>query len=114
MSVFFCPASEAKFIDHPVFAGVRLAKLVPREAGQPVGVLVLEIDPGVEIPVHTHDVNADSIYVAAGDGELFVDGRWRPVATGDYLLAPAGCEHGVRNTGSRPLRLFVHHSPPLM
>ncbi len=114
MARYFFKSREMVFTDHPVYKGVRVARLVGKEEGQPVGVLVLRIDPGVEIPVHTHDVNADSIFVVSGKGLVFVDGQWKGVEAGDYLLAPAGEEHGVRNQGDAPLVLFIHHSPALM
>ncbi len=114
MASYFYRSSEMKFVNHPVYEGVQVAKLVSKEDGQPVGVLVLQIAPGVEIPVHTHDVNVDSIFVVAGRGVVFVNGRWEEVGAGDYILASAGEEHGVRNQGDEPLVLFIHHSPPLM
>ena len=114
MASYFFKSSEIKFVDHPIYEGVQVAKLIPKEAGQPVGVLMLKIAPSVEIPIHTHDINADSIFVVSGNGLVFVNGKWEEVGAGDYILAPAGEEHGVRNQGNEPLVLFIHHSPPLM
>jgi quercetin dioxygenase-like cupin family protein len=101
------------FADHPRFAGVKIAVLVSGKDCKAVSVSVLELSPGVEIPVHTHDPQLDSIYVASGRGEAYVNGTWQAVEAGDYILAPQGVEHGARNTGTEALRLFVHHSPPL-
>ncbi len=114
MACFFFPPQEQHFTDHPVYEGVQVARLVGRDAGMPVGVLLLKLEPGVEIPVHTHEDNLDSIYVAAGRAALFTDGAWQEAGPGTCLLAPAGEEHGVRNAGREPLLLLVHHSPALM
>lgn len=101
------------FADHPKFAGVRIAVLVRGTDSAQISVSQLEIEPGVEVPVHTHELQSDSIFVLSGHGEAYIDGAWRGIGPGDYILAPALVEHAVRNTGSLPLRLFVHHSPPL-
>ncbi|PTN33966.1 cupin domain-containing protein [Desulfonatronum sp. SC1] len=110
----FLPRAERVFADHPKFAGVRIAVLVRGVDSDRVSVSQLEIAPGVEVPIHTHDPQLDSIFVLSGEGEMFINGEWRRVGPEDYLLAPMGVEHGVRNVGREPLRLFIHHSPPLL
>jgi len=101
------------FADHPKFRGVRFAPLVSSKDSGTVSVSVLEIGFGIEIPVHTHDPQVDSIFVVEGEGEAYVNGRWETVTEGDYVFVPAGVEHGIRNTGRSTLTLFVHHAPPL-
>ena len=101
------------FEDHPLFEKVRIAKLAGNAQNSPVGVSMLEFESGAQVPVHVHDDSIDSIYVMSGSAEIFADGKWRPVNAGDYCLVPAGEEHGVKNTGQEPLRLFIVHSPPL-
>jgi quercetin dioxygenase-like cupin family protein len=113
MQTLFRPLSERAFTDHPKFAGVRIAVLVSADRSAAVGVSLLEIAPGIGVPVHVHDPNVDSIYVLSGHGEALINGEWKEIAQGDYLFVPAHVEHGVRNNGSRPLGLLVHHSPPL-
>ncbi len=113
MQTLFFKHPNIAFADHPRFAGVKLALLVSGKDCSAVSVSVLELSPGVEIPVHTHDPQLDSIYVVSGRGEAYVNGAWQAVEAGDYILAPQGVEHGARNTGTEALRLFVHHSPPL-
>jgi len=105
--------AEVRFEDHPKFAGVRIAKCVDSARTQAVSVSFLDIGAGVEIPVHTHDLQVDSIYVVSGNGKAFVNGEWQNIEEGHYIFVPAAVEHGIRNTGKGPLRLFVHHSPPL-
>lgn len=78
---------------HPKFEGVGFALLINREKDPRLSVSMLEIKPGVEIPIHTHETQADSIYV--------------------LILIPPREEHGVKNSGDEPLRLFIVHAPPL-
>ncbi len=104
---------EITYSDHLRFAGVRVAVLVNNKLSKAVSVSLLEIAPGVEIPVHTHDPQLDSIFVLSGQGEAYINGAWQAVESGDHVFAPSGAEHGVRNTGNNVLKLFIHHSPPL-
>jgi quercetin dioxygenase-like cupin family protein len=114
MRSIFWPQERVVFSDHPRFANVSLAVLVSSRDTGTVSVSMLAIAPAAGIPVHTHDPQVDSIYVVAGSGEIFVNGGWQQVTGGDYVFAPAGEEHGVRNTGATSLQLLVHHSPPLL
>ncbi len=109
----FLKSDAYSFEPHPMFDGVKIAKLAGKEQNSPAGISMLRIEPGVEIPVHTHDESMDSIFVMSGEGEIFADGNWNSVTEGDYCLAPAGEEHGVKNTGSEVLQLFICHAPPL-
>ena len=114
MNTMFFPSGSRQFIEHPKFEGVKLAKLVAEGKSDMVSVSELIIDPGVAVPVHTHDPQIDSIYVVSGRGEAFINGEWTGAAAGDYIFVPALVEHGVRNISSEPLRLFIHHSPPFL
>lgn len=114
MHGLYCPQAERLFTDHPKFAGVKIAVLVRGVDSDRVSVSQLEIAPGVEVPIHAHNPQLDSIFVLSGEAEVYINGQWVRVGPEDYLLAPSGMEHGVRNTGQEPLRLFVHHSPPLL
>lgn len=109
----FMSSSNISFERHPKYHGVMIAILAGKADGQGIGTSVLEVAPGVEIPVHTHANEADSIYVLSGKGHAYVDGKWREIREGDYVLVPKGEEHGVKNTGDTPLRLFIVHCPPL-
>lgn len=114
MHGMFLPRKDRDFADHPKFTGVRIAILVRGVDSDHVSVSQLEIASGVEVPIHTHAHQLDSIFVLSGHGEVFINGNWQQIEAEDYLLAPAGVEHAVRNTGQETLRLFVHHSPPLL
>ncbi len=112
MAIFF-KADEILFEPHPKFEGVKIAKLAGKEQGSVIGVSILSIQPGVEIPVHIHDDNADSIYCLEGSGEIYCGGHWKPFGKGDYCLVPPKEEHGVKSEMGQELKLFIVHSPPL-
>ncbi len=110
---YFFKQKEIKFAPHPRFSGVKWALLIDSQKSTQVSVSLLAIDPGVEIPIHVHDQQVDSIYVLEGKGQAYLNGNWEEIEKGDYILVPVGEEHGVKNTGKEPLKLFIVHSPPL-
>jgi len=114
MQTIFHDCAKITFTDHPRFANVKLAVLVSQTDTDAVSVSQLLIAPATEIPIHTHEPQTDSIFVMAGSGQAYVNGEWRPIAPGDYIFVPATVEHGIRNTGPTTLKLFIHHSPPLL
>jgi len=114
MTTKFFSATDKQFTDHPKFSGVQMAVFVTGNDTDSVSVCQLIIEPGIAIPVHTHAPQVDSIFIVSGQGEGYVNGDWRKLVPGNYLFVPAETEHGIRNTGSEPLVLFVHHSPPLL
>jgi len=113
MEAKFYPHQEMIFTQHPTYANVKAAMFITSRETNMANVCLLEIEPFTEVPIHTHEDRAASVFVVGGQGEAYVNGDWKPVAAGDYLFIPVQGEHGTRNTGAEPLRLFVHHSPPL-
>ncbi|MDW7773538.1 MAG: cupin domain-containing protein [Desulfobulbaceae bacterium] len=110
MQTRFFPQREMIFTNHPKFENVKAAMFITGEESSTACVCMIEIAPGSEIPIHTHETETDSIFVVQGGGEAYVNGTWRTIEAGDYLYIPAKGEHGTRNTGAVPLRLFVHRS----
>ena len=106
-------ASDIVFQDHPTFEGVKMAQLAGKNDGSPVGISILKIESGVEIPIHIHKESIDSIYCLKGCGEIFDGSGWKGLNQGDYCFVPSGERHGVKNTGNDILKLFICHSPPL-
>ena len=114
MTAKFFPAGDKLFNDHPKFSGVKMAVFVTGKDTDTISVCQLIIEPGITIPVHTHEPQVDSIFIVSGKGEAYVNGKWRQVGPGDYLFFPSGVEHATRNYSREPLVLFVHHAPPLL
>jgi len=65
---------------------------------------VFEISPGGNTPKHSHDWEHE-MFFHSGEGELYVDGQWKPVKSGTVALVPGNAEHQIRNTGSELLTL---------
>lgn len=66
---------------------------------------VAHLPPGGWLGHHRHQP-AELYYVLLGDGVLHIDGEEFAVATGTAAYVPSNSEHGIRNTGQGPLRLF--------
>lgn len=114
METKFFPQREMIFTRHPAYDNVKAAMFITGEESRTACVCMIEIAPGSETPVHIHESEADSIFVVQGRGETYVNGNWLPVEAGDYIYVPAQGEHGTRNTGTDPLRLFVHRSASII
>ena len=110
METKFFPQREMIFTRHPTFDNVKAAMFITGEESRTACVCMIEIAPGSETPIHIHEDQADSILVVQGRGESYINGKWQPIEPGDYILFPPKGEHGTRNTGTEPLRLFVHRS----
>lgn len=68
---------------------------------------VAVIDPGKQIhPPHVHS-EEEYLMVLEGDGTWSVEGREFEASVGDILYAAPWDEHGIRNTGSQPLKFVV-------
>ncbi|NNG47503.1 MAG: cupin domain-containing protein [Deltaproteobacteria bacterium] len=112
-SRLFC-SKEMTFTLHPKFPDVRMAIMITGKDTDANSVCLLDIAPGKSIPIHTHDPQVDSILVISGKGEAYVNGGWELIEAGDYIFVPKGEDHGIRNTGHDYLKIFVHHSPPIL
>ena len=84
----------------------------------PVDFAVWELATGVseEYHVHNGDVKYGPLeelyYCMEGEGVMWIDGEDVPVAAGDAVLAPARSYHGLKNTGSVPLKLVLIWGTP--
>ena len=53
---------------------------------------MIDIAPNEAPPIHSHDLQVDSILVVSGKGETYVNARWEPIEAGDYIFVPQGEE----------------------
>jgi len=68
-------------------------------------------EPGQEQKVHSHD-NQDKIYlVLEGTGSFRVGHEEKTLSKDMAILAEGGVDHGVKNTGTGRLTLFVMVAP---
>lgn len=67
-----------------------------------------EIPPGASIGRHAHGEHEEEFYlVLSGAGDMWRDGESFPVRAGDLVRNRPGGQHGLANSGSSPLRIFV-------
>lgn len=65
------------------------------------------IKPGMQIhPPHVHS-EEEYLMVLEGEGTWSVEGREFPATAGDVLYAAPWDEHGISNTGTKPLKFVV-------
>jgi quercetin dioxygenase-like cupin family protein len=57
---------------------------------------VFEIAPGGNTPLHTHAWEHE-MFIHAGAGQVFGNGRWHPVQAGNVVFIPENEEHQIRN-----------------
>ena len=63
---------------------------------------IFEIMPGGYSPKHAHAWEHE-IFIHAGVGEAYGNGKWHPVKPGTVLFVPPGEEHQIRNAGRQRL-----------
>ena len=72
---------------------------------------VYGLEPGQAQAGHRHAVGDKLYYVLEGTGHVQVGTDERAVRAGDLICAPAGLDHGVRNSGTTRLALLVTMAP---
>lgn len=64
------------------------------------------LNPGAEPhPPHRH-VDEEVMVVTQGTGEIYCDGKTYPVKPGAVMYADPNVEHGIKNTGSKPIEFY--------
>lgn len=82
------------------------------EDGLPIGVDLIEMQPGSSFALHTHS-GQHILFVVEGEGVVSVNGRDHPLRVGDSVFVPANCPHGVGagNTPGQPFQLLSFGYP---
>jgi mannose-6-phosphate isomerase-like protein (cupin superfamily) len=65
------------------------------------------LPPGSSIGLHTHGENEELYLILEGEGTMTLDSDEFPVRPGHVILNRPHGTHGLQNTGSVPLKLFV-------
>lgn len=97
---------------HESVRPVRMQWHFLEESKLPVAVQSWELPVGGTEGMHVHpkddDKPKDEVYlITEGTGRMTVDETVYDLGPGDAVLAAAGSEHDLINTGERPLRLIV-------
>lgn len=97
--------------DHIKFQPDRLAKIALAGTGR-FQLDLYCVAPGQAQKPHAHDAQDKVYYVVKGAGRFSLAGREETLKDGEALVAPAGVEHGLENTGPDPLLILVLLAPP--
>lgn len=97
---------------HPRFEGVMTKVLVPGAVNPALSVSRVRVDPGNEIPVHTHDAASETFYILQGFGVCTMGAEEVEFEPGYCFYAAPGQPHGIRNYGAEPLHLLAIFAPP--
>ena len=74
-------------------------------------VVLMALKPKEEIGAEVHTLD-QFFRVEEGAGEAVLDGVRTAIRAGFAVVAPAGANHNIINTGSVPLKLYTIYSPP--
>jgi mannose-6-phosphate isomerase-like protein (cupin superfamily) len=122
-------AAQGKLIPSSI-VNIADVKMEPHlDSGKPVGEAGLLVDgetagtksmqvgrfllpPGMQPhPPHRH-VAEEVLIVTRGSGEIVCDGKTVPVKPGAVMFSEPNVEHGIKNTGERPLEFYwVKYQP---
>ena len=80
--------------------------------GQKLQLVLMTLQPGDEIGEEVHEDRDQFFRIEEGEGAVDIDGKENRVEDDFAVIVPAGARHNVRNTGSRPLRLYTIYGPP--
>jgi len=69
------------------------------------------LEPGQEQKVHAHQDEDKIYYVLAGQGSFVVADETKELGEHQVVMAPAGAQHGVKNTSTGRLTLLVFMTP---
>lgn len=108
------PAEDLAWNPHPAFPGVALKHLLSgADTDGRMSLHLVRLEPGAEIGKHVHEKSWELHQVAAGSGQLLLDGRTVEYHPGVAAALPENEPHAVR-AGENGLRLIATFSPPLL
>ena len=74
--------------------------------------VLMAVPPGEEIGEEVHNEGDQFFCIEKGSGEISIDGHKTKVKSDMAIIVPAGARHNIRNTGTKPLRLYTLYAPP--
>ena len=72
---------------------------------------IIEIVAGRELEAHVHEAEDDAFYIIEGELVFLFGDEEVSAPPGTFVLVPPGVEHGFRNQGDTPVRMFNIHAP---
>ena len=100
--------SELDFVELPGRRSANPLISVLSEAS----VRVVELERTVGRTAHRHPHSEEIVYVAAGSGEVWIDGDSHPVTAGDVVHIPTGATHATVPAEGETMRLICFFPHP--
>ncbi len=72
---------------------------------------IIEIAAGRVLDAHVHPDEDDAFYIVEGEMTFVLGDEEVAAPPGTFVLVPPGVEHGFRNDGEQPVRMFNIHAP---
>jgi mannose-6-phosphate isomerase-like protein (cupin superfamily) len=80
--------------------------------GENMQLVLMALPPGEEIGEEVHEDTDQFFRVEEGEGEVWMDGERMAIESEFAIVVPAGARHNVKNTGSKPMKLYTIYAPP--
>lgn len=74
--------------------------------------VLMTLQPGEEIGTEVHADGDQFFRVEEGKGDVWIDGFRSGIMPGTAIVVPGGSRHNLRNTGTKPLKLYTLYAPP--
>ena len=100
--------AELDFVDLPGRRSANPLVSIPSEAS----VRVVELEHTLDRTAHRHPFSEEIVYVAAGEGEAWIDGQRHPVTAGDIVHIPIGAAHATIPSDGEHMRLICFFPHP--
>lgn len=68
---------------------------------------------GKHAPAHVHEDAEEILYVLAGRGNMYFDGKPERLEPGTFMLAKRGVEHSLEADEGEDLNVFYVFTPPV-
>lgn len=79
--------------------------------GKKSQLVVMDIKPGEEIGLETHDNVEQTLFFMTGTGKAILDGKESVVKAGDVVVVTPGTAHNFINTGTETLKVYTIYAP---
>jgi quercetin dioxygenase-like cupin family protein len=100
---------EKWFADHPIEQGKNIRAETVFKSPRMQVVLAAQ-KPGAEIGRHIHAGSEELVYIVKGEGQMYINGEWKPVKAGELHVCPRGMAHGTTFKGE--LQVMSVFAPP--
>jgi quercetin dioxygenase-like cupin family protein len=100
--------AELDFVDLPGRRSANPLVSILSEAS----VRVVELERTDDRTAHRHPHSEEIVYVAAGNGEAWIDGERHPVTVGDIVHIPTGAAHATVPADGERMRIVCFFPHP--